>query len=420
MKAEGPPEIVEIEPIHTCNLRCVQCYVSYSTMTKQRLDPAFVDRLSGLEGKWAKIGSQCEPVAHPKFAQIVNAISDKGMRIDLVSNGTLFTDKLIRAVERCNFENVTISFDGATAPTYERIRRRARFDQTIERILAFKNAVKARNPTAQFTVNYTYMHSNVAEAADAIDLWEQHGFDHVGFISMTIPFGAEKALAEESPGRDLDRARASMLEVAQRIVHKGHRITASSGWFRDPLIRQAMPEHAAELAGGVISSSHPGKRYAYNPIPDHQNGTHPHVPVPCRSPYKLARIEPDGRVVLCQKFAIGSIYDADLLALWDSPRARKLRISIKRDAHICHTCDYFRFCLNADRIDYESPTVHSKQRYEPLGYDPTIGPPPALLQRPGIRWLDQWFKRNFSRVRDRLKRLYFRLYWQQNGIRDGS
>src|SRR4051812_35404163 len=128
MKAEEPPEIVEMELMHTCNLRCTMCYVSYSTMTKQRLDPAFVERLSGLKGKWAKIGAQCEPVAHPSFAQIATAITGQGMRIDLTTNGTLFTDKLIKAVEGCNFQNITLSFDGATPQMFERIRRGARFD----------------------------------------------------------------------------------------------------------------------------------------------------------------------------------------------------------------------------------------------------------------------------------------------------
>src|SRR5438128_1799225 len=61
----GPPEFIEIEPIHTCNLRCVMCHVSYESLSKVRLDPAFTDKMVGFEGRWAVIGGEYEPVAHP-------------------------------------------------------------------------------------------------------------------------------------------------------------------------------------------------------------------------------------------------------------------------------------------------------------------------------------------------------------------
>jgi hypothetical protein len=57
----GPPEFLEIEPIHTCNLRCVMCHVTYQEVSKRRLDPRFVEKIFGMEGKWALIGSEYEP-----------------------------------------------------------------------------------------------------------------------------------------------------------------------------------------------------------------------------------------------------------------------------------------------------------------------------------------------------------------------
>jgi radical SAM protein with 4Fe4S-binding SPASM domain len=368
---EGPPEIVEMELMHTCNLRCTMCHVSFTPMTKVKIDPSFVDRLSGLEGKWAKIGSEFEPTSHPQFAQIVNGVTDQGMRIDLTTNGTLFTDRLIRQIDQCNFQNVTVSFDGATAATFEKIRRRASFALTVRRIAAFKDAVKARNPSAQFCVNYTFMQSNIDEVADAVDLWESHGFDHIGFISMRVPWGAEEALAAESPSLDLPRARDRMLEAARRIVDGNYRITATSPWFRDPAITAALPRNAGLFNPGMVASDNPLRRTPYNPITHFQDGSFPGVPVPCRSPYKLARINYDGRVLLCQKYSIGSIYDADLLALWEGEKASAFRCSVKRDIRICHTCDYFKFCINANNIDYRDPTVFARQHDDPLDYDPT-------------------------------------------------
>jgi radical SAM protein with 4Fe4S-binding SPASM domain len=361
---EGPPEIVEIEPIHTCNLRCTMCHVSYSKMSKRRLRIDFIERLDGLQGKWAKVGSQYEPTAHPQFAQIVNGLTEKGFKIDLTTNGTLFTDKLIGCVAKANFQNVTVSFDGATAETYERVRRRGHFQQAIERILAFMNTVKARNPEAYFSLNYTFMMSNVAEAADAAAMWDGYGFDHIGFISMTIPDArrARGALAHESPQRDLALVRACMKDVVRRITENKLRITASSPWFHDQEVVAEFPDSVGAFGGGLAGSDHPHKRWPRNPVPHFQNGYFPAVHVECRSPYKLVRIEYDGAVRLCNAITIGSIYDADLRSIWEGAAAKAFRSRIAASARICHTCDYYRFCVKANDVDYDDASVFAKQR----------------------------------------------------------
>ena len=98
LDAFGLPEVVEIEPIHSCNLRCIMCHVSYEELTRTSLNPSFVQNLDGLQGKWAKVGSLYEPMAHPDIVEIMNGLSDIGMKIDLISNGSLFTDRLIQGV----------------------------------------------------------------------------------------------------------------------------------------------------------------------------------------------------------------------------------------------------------------------------------------------------------------------------------
>jgi radical SAM protein with 4Fe4S-binding SPASM domain len=368
---EGPPEIVEIEPIHTCNLRCTMCHVSYQPLSKHRLRPDFIERLAGLEGKWAKVGSQYEPTAHPQFADIVNGLTDKGLKIDLTTNGTLFTDKLIRRIEGANFQNITISFDGATAATYQRVRRRGRFDQAIGRIGAFRDAVKKHNPDAYFAVNYTFMQSNVAEAAAAAEMWDRLGFDHIGFISMTIPGenGASDALASESPSNNIPFIKAQMREVVRRIMDGNLRITASSPWFHDV---EVTAPHQTFANAGLIGSDHPRKRWPSNPISHFQNGHFPRVPVACRSPYKLARIDYTGNVYLCNRYVVGSIYNADLLTLWNGRPAQRLRRNVERDRRVCETCDYFRFCIRANEVDYSDQTVFEKQTNQHPGYDPTL------------------------------------------------
>jgi radical SAM protein with 4Fe4S-binding SPASM domain len=355
---KGPPEVIEIEPIQTCNLRCIMCHVSFEEMSKTRLDLSFLRRLVGLEGKWAKLGSMYEPVAHPNFAEIVLGLSEMGMKIDLTSNGTLFTPKVIDSVKECNFQVVTISFDGARRETYEKIRRGADYDQAMERILAFKKAVQKVNPNILFQINYTVMQSNIDEIVEAVDMWESHGFDHIGFISMVLPVSTGD-IVNESPEPVLAKLQKQMLAAAIRVIERKYRITLSSPWFLHEEVRAGSPNNIGAKGAGLVVSDHPHARLPMSPSAHFQNGSFPGMQVDCRSPFKFVRINFDGAVRLCQKFSVGSIYDDDLLVIWNSHAAEALRTNVQEDVEICHSCEYFKFCIRAGQVNYDDPTVFS-------------------------------------------------------------
>jgi radical SAM protein with 4Fe4S-binding SPASM domain len=364
LSMRGPPEVIEIELIHTCNLRCIMCHVSYEEVTKTRLDPSFVRRLAGLDGKWVKLGAMYEPVAHPHFAEIVRALTERQMKIDLTSNGTLFTPKLISKIKDCNFRLITISFDGARRETYEKIRRGAVYDQAIARILAFKKAVQEVNPSIFFQINYTVLQTNIDEIVEAIDMWESYGFDHIGFISMVVPVAAND-IVRESPQPVLSKLQKQMTVAAMRVVERKYRITLSSPWFLHDEIRAAYPMNVGLRDAGLVISDHPNTRSPLSPSSHFQNGSFPGMHVDCRSPFKFVRINYDGAVRLCQKFSIGSIYDNDLLAIWDSRTAESLRANVRDDVEICYACEYYKFCIRAGQVNYADPTVFSsKNRME--------------------------------------------------------
>lgn len=347
----GPPEVVEIEPIQTCNLRCVMCHVSYERLSKRRLDPAFVRNLNGLRGKWVKLGSLYEPVAHPDFAEIARGLTEVGAKIDLISNGTLFTPGLIERIKDCNFVNVTVSFDGISKRTYEPVRRRGRFARALERTLAFKEAVKRHNPDAFFAVNYTVLRSNMHEIPDAIEFWESYDFDHLGFIAMVLR-DDNPALRAESVEPVIEDAERLLDEAARRVIANRYRITVTSPHYRRSELRRRHPE-AFVAGGGIVRSKHPGARLPCNPVPHFQNGPYPDVPVPCRSPYKFARISFDGTVELCYRYKIGNIQKEDLLSLWNGEKAQAVREMIKADERVCHACEYYKFCVKSNQVEYE-------------------------------------------------------------------
>ncbi len=347
------PEVIDIELTHTCNLRCVMCHVSYENLSKQMLDPAFLRRLGGLEGKWVKLGSMYEPMAHPRFAEIVTDLSRLGMKIDLITNGTLLTPRLIDRIASGNFYNVTISFDGIRRETFERIRRRADFDETLKRVDAFVAALRRRNPRVLMAISYTILRSNIDEIAEAVDFWEARGFDHIGFISMVTRDNNE-TLKAETIEPVVGQVAAAIDEAARRVIQKGYRITMTSPLLRTSKLRDDFPR--CFLAGaGLVRSAHSRARTPTTPSNYFQDGDFPGVHVSCRSPFKLARINYDGQVQLCNQFAVGSIYERDLLDIWRGAAASKVRGAVTKSPEVCHGCDYYKFCIRANNVDLSDP-----------------------------------------------------------------
>lgn len=347
----GPPEFVEIEPIHSCNLRCVMCHVSYEKLSKKRIDPSFIERMVGMQGKWAVIGGEYEPMAHPQITRIIRGLSDRGMKIDLTSNGTLFTDQVNEEISRCRICRVTISFDGARKETYEKIRRRASYDQAVHRIISFKDAVRAHNPNAYFAINYTVLKDNLAEMADAVEFWEGHGFNHIGFIAMVVRSDTDY-LNDQSVVGLMDDFRRQIDKIAELIISRRYVITSSNslGIVSDLQLKDG---------SGVpcIYSENPKSVTPVGPRTVFQRGYFPGMNgVECRSPFKAVRLSYDGTLLICSKFPIGNIHEnRPFLDIWYGAQATRFRDGLRRSPDACYSCGYFRFCINAGKIDYEKP-----------------------------------------------------------------
>lgn len=339
----GYPELLELEPIHSCNFRCTMCHVSYAPMSHRCVDVDVlrrrVEEAPWLRGKWAIVGAAFEPAVHPRFDEIIGIFTSAGMKIDLTTNGSLFTDKLIDRIKGGSFASVTVSFDGATKDTYERIRRRANFERTIDRVAAFREAVG--NERTYYTANYTMLKSNLSEIVPAVELWDDMGFDHLAFISMVL---RNEAVNDERLDDDRDLVRSELFSAADRVLAERRRLTLSSSYY-----------HGTGYVSGdsIVASRHPDAIKPINCRPYFQEGAHPDVPVGCRSPYKHMRIGFDGEVLLCNKHNVGDISTASLADIWRSPAAADIRRTIKSGPAMCHACDFYKFCIKASTIDVD-------------------------------------------------------------------
>lgn len=91
-KSSEAPLVVELDPTTACNLACHDC-ISASLLNQGGISN---DRLMKLAQEFAESGVVAvvligggEPMAHPKFGELVRALFDSGIKVGVTTNGTL-------------------------------------------------------------------------------------------------------------------------------------------------------------------------------------------------------------------------------------------------------------------------------------------------------------------------------------------
>jgi radical SAM protein with 4Fe4S-binding SPASM domain len=353
------PKILEIEPTNTCNLRCKMCHVSFLDCGQaSHLRPDLLHNLKFMEGSWVKIGSNFEPTMHPHFSDILAIFSDIGCLIDLTTNGTLLTDRLTDQIAESTIRNVTISFDSARKATYERIRRGAKFELALERILRCRERLREEN--VFFAINAVLCRSNIDELIEMVDFWNSHDFHQLRWIFMVIRSldqqrWGKDSLLEESLYPIRQVAFRKLDDAAEYLITNNLKMTLSCPYYNWSRLRKHYPDNISQ---NLVKSDNPlGKDY-FNPAHHYQRGNYPGMKVDCRSPFVFARILFNGDVQLCYKYSIGNLEDQTFHDIWNGKKADRIRRAVLRNGNMCKLCDYYRFCLNSTRID-----VNDKSNY---------------------------------------------------------
>src|SRR5687767_13534150 len=162
------PNVIEIEPTYSCNLRCRMCHVSFmGEEPRPTMEASILDRLTGLRGVHVIIGSGFEPMMNREFSTIVRKLTEIDATVELITNGTLLTADNLSALVDADVRIFNFSFDGIRPENYEHIRRRARHDETIGSILRAREAFAGRE--TRFCINSTMMKRNMHEIPEIID-----------------------------------------------------------------------------------------------------------------------------------------------------------------------------------------------------------------------------------------------------------
>jgi radical SAM protein with 4Fe4S-binding SPASM domain len=91
-----------------------------------------------------------EPLLHPHIVEMVEIAEKAGIAIHLNTNATLLRGKLVDGLLDAGLSKLTVSFDGGEKEAYEKMRRGARYEKTLENVMAFLKAKQARKSSKPY------------------------------------------------------------------------------------------------------------------------------------------------------------------------------------------------------------------------------------------------------------------------------
>ena len=219
------PKYMQIEPVGQCNLRCQMCSIQFRQDGPPYGPPAFmafetftniIDQFKGLED--LHLQGLGEPMMHPRFFDMVEYAAQKGVRVSTNSNLTLLNE---RRAERCiksGLDTLSISIDGVSAETYERIRVRAHFERVVgnlERLLAIKQRQGSSLPHLRLVM--VIMRQNLHELPDLVRLAHRWSVESIFVQHLCHDFGEASLPSHYLPMRDFVQEQTLLEEDPQRI-----------------------------------------------------------------------------------------------------------------------------------------------------------------------------------------------------------
>lgn len=178
------PDRMYLESTNICNLRCVMCPTGLGLQTRRKgymdydLFTQIVDEMAP-HVQTTTLHIWGEPLLHPRIYDMIAYCRSRGLHSEISTNATLLTEESSRKILDAGLGAIYLCLDGSTAETYERVRRKADFEQTRENILRFAEMKSKCTQGPRVSVQIIHIKPTAAEIAEFKQIWDIPGVDRV-------------------------------------------------------------------------------------------------------------------------------------------------------------------------------------------------------------------------------------------------
>ena len=329
------PLKLEMDIVNQCNLRCIMCHfssVQYSIKPKREIA---VENFARVAEQLFPLCSHlslsisAEPLLHRKLAELLQ-ITER-YKIPFVymhTNGLLLNERIIDHLMQSKVNQLSISVDGSTKHTYERIRVGAKFERLIANMQAINHAKeRMRSDTPHLCFNVVLMRSNIRELPSLVHLAHEMQVEGIGAVHMVALAIAVADPKEESLQWHKDLCNR-MLDEARTLAEQYHIYVSLPDRF-------GVAEDPAPLS--QVGIKHRELRLL---LPQPKEMAEPS----CFFPWHFVGLDSDGNLMPCgwwyNQAPMGNVLTESFEVIWNNAQYRRLRSEHLHGAlrHVCQIC----------------------------------------------------------------------------------
>jgi MoaA/NifB/PqqE/SkfB family radical SAM enzyme len=181
---------IYIEPTVECNLDCITCFRNAWDQPLGRMSEATFEKImDGLKAldpiPSVYFGGIGEPLFHPKTVKWVARAKSLGVRVELITNGTMLTKQITRKLIDAGLDRIWISIDGATPETYADVRIGAELPKIIKNVWRLARMRKGGHfPQPEIGIAFLAMKRNIADLPQVIRIARRIGAKHLSVSNI--------------------------------------------------------------------------------------------------------------------------------------------------------------------------------------------------------------------------------------------
>ncbi len=346
------PRLIFWETTAGCNLACIHCrritvadqLMPQDLTTAEAFD--LIDQVAAF-GSPIFVLSGGEPLFRPDIFDIARHATDAGLIVALATNGTLITADVARKIKESGVKRVSVSFDGADAPTHDIFRGPGAF------AAAMRGIGHLRDVGLPFQINTTVARHNVHQMPETLALAKEIGAVAL-HLFLLVPVGCGVEIAPDQqilPGEY--EAVLNWMYDAEMEGGIELKATCAPHYFRIARQRQAEERrngivrerpssmHRQQHGGNTATGGHPGSN-------GHGQGRHAMNAMTkgCLAGTGVSFISHRGEVFPCGYLPVeaGHIRRQGFQDIWEnSPLFAELR-DVDLLGGKCGVCEFKKLC----------------------------------------------------------------------------
>jgi MoaA/NifB/PqqE/SkfB family radical SAM enzyme len=225
-----PPIRIDLEPTHTCNLKCKFCWqrdpyrlgiTNYSNALSEERLLKLVDEAAELGVLEWQIAGGWEPMINPEMTmKLLKKIKKNQMFGCITTNGTLINEKRAKELVEMEWDQILFSLEGPDAETHDYLTGiKGSFEKSTNAMRLLREFKKRLNKKApRFSFHSVITNRNYSKVIELIRLGKELEVEGVGFESLNVWSEEGKKLKlNEDEKKDFLKYVKEAIEVSKKL-----------------------------------------------------------------------------------------------------------------------------------------------------------------------------------------------------------